>query len=140
MAVSFKKKSNMSIGVPTSSMPDIIFQLLIFFMVTTVLRQYSGLDVELPDASKIQKLPSKRNVSTIWIDSDSRVVIDDVTISELNDLRVIAYNKLAENPRLVISLKIDKQAEMGTVNDVQVELRKANTLRINYSAIPNAPS
>ncbi len=139
MAVSFKKKSSMSIGVPTSSMPDIIFQLLIFFMVTTVLRQYSGLDVELPDASKIQKLPSKRNVSTIWIDNSDRVVIDDVTISKLNDLRVIAYNKLADNPRLVISLKIDKGAQMGTVNDVQTELRKANTLKINYSAIPNAP-
>lgn len=134
----FAKKSTVMTAVPTSSMPDIIFQLLIFFMVTTVLRQFSGLDVELPDANKVQKLPSKRDVSTVWISNDSRIVIDDVSVSQekLSDLRVIAYNKLAENPKLIISLKIDKQAQMGLVNKVQLELRKANTLRINYSAIP----
>lgn len=136
MAVKIQKKSKVKIGVPTASMPDIIFQLLIFFMVTTVLRQYSGLKVELPDARMIEKLPSKRYVSTIWVDDESRVVIDDVTIKKLPDLRVIAYNKLSETPRLIISLKIDKNANMGIVTDVQQELRKANTLKINYSALP----
>ena len=77
----FAKKSNVKIGVPTSSMPDIIFQLLIFFMVTTVLRQFSGLDVDLPDANKVQKLPNKRDVSTVWIANDGRIVIDDVTVN-----------------------------------------------------------
>ncbi len=135
MAVSIKRKSGLKIGVPTSSMPDIIFQLLIFFMVTTVLRQYSGLQVDLPEAKMIQKLESKRNVSTIWIDRQNRVVIDDVTVKKLSDLRTIAYQKLIENPRLVISLRVDKQADMGILIDVQQELRKANTLRVNYSSL-----
>ena len=47
----------MKIGIPTASMPDIIFQLLIFFMVSTVLREFQGLKVSLPEASKIEKLP-----------------------------------------------------------------------------------
>ncbi|RMF55366.1 MAG: biopolymer transporter ExbD [Calditrichaeota bacterium] len=136
MAVKIEKKTSIKIGIPTASMPDIIFQLLIFFMVSTVLRQYSGLKVDLPDAKMIEKLPTKRHVSTIWVDEKGRVVIDDVTVKKLDDLRLIAYNKLAEDPLLVISLKIDKNADMGIVTDVQQELRKANTLRINYSAIP----
>lgn len=135
MAVKIERKSQMKIGIPTASMPDIIFQLLIFFMVTTVLRQYTGLQVTLPEAKMIQKLESKRNVSTIWIDRKNRVVIDDVTITNLADLRQIAYQKLIENPRLVMSLRIDKDADMGIVMDVQQELRKANTLRVNYSAL-----
>ena len=77
MAIKITRKSDLKIGVPTASMPDIIFQLLIFFMVTTVLREYSGLQVSLPGAKKIEKLESKRNVSTIWIDRQNRIVCDD---------------------------------------------------------------
>jgi biopolymer transport protein ExbD len=135
MAVNIERKSEMKIGVPTASMPDIIFQLLIFFMVTTVLRQYSGLQVDLPDAKMIEKLESKRNVSTIWVDRKNRVVIDDITVKQLDDLRNIAYQKLLENPRLVMSLRVDKDADMGIVIDVQQELRKASTLKVNYSAL-----
>lgn len=138
MAVNIQRKSSMKIGIPTSSMPDIIFQLLIFFMVTTVLRQYSGLQVKLPDAKMIEKLESKRNVSTIWVDDKNRIVIDDVTINQMNELRNIAYQKLIENPRLVMSLRVDKQADMGIIIDVQQELRQANTLKVNYSALQSA--
>ena len=138
MAVNIQRKSNMKIGIPTSSMPDIIFQLLIFFMVTTVLRQYSGLQVKLPDAKMIEKLESKRNVSTIWVDDKNRIVSDDVTINQMNELRNIAYQKLIENPRLVMSLRVDKQADMGIIIDVQQELRQANTLKVNYSALQSA--
>ncbi|RMH74647.1 MAG: biopolymer transporter ExbD [Calditrichaeota bacterium] len=138
MAVKIERKTKVKIAIPTASMPDIIFLLLVFFMVTTVLRQYQGLKVELPEAKMVEKLPSKRNVSTIWIDLQDRVVIDDITIKKdkLSELRVIAYNKLAENPKLVISLKVDKNASMGILNDVQQELRKANALKVNYSTIP----
>ncbi len=126
----------MKIGIPTASMPDIIFQLLIFFMVSTVLREYTGLKVELPEASKIEKLPTKRHVTTIWIDRFNNVVIDDVTVKKITELRTIVWNKLANDPQLIVSLRVDKDADMGIVTDVQQELRKANALRVNYSAIP----
>lgn len=137
MAVQIKRKTALKFSIPTASMPDIIFQLLIFFMVTTVLRVYTGLQVTLPEAKKIEKLESKRNVSTIWIDRKNRIVIDDVTVKydKLSELRNIAYQKLVANPRLIMSLRVDKDADMGVVIDVQQELRKANTLRINYSAL-----
>lgn len=139
MAVKIKKKSNIKISVPTASMPDIIFQLLIFFMVSTVLRVYTGLKVELPEAVKIQKLPSKNHVSTIWVDRGNNVVIDDVSVKEVSKLENIVWNKLNEDKQLIFSLKVDQEADMGKVIDVQQQLRKANGLRINYSAIPAAP-
>ena len=139
MAVKIQKKSKMKISVPTASMPDIIFQLLIFFMVSTVLKEYTGLKVELPEAVKIQKLPSKNHVSTIWVDRSNNVVIDDVTVKDVSNMASIVRNKLFEDKQLIFSLKVDQEADMGKVIDVQQELRKANGLKINYSAIPAAP-
>ena len=136
MAIKIEKKSKMKIGIPTASMPDIIFQLLIFFMVSTVLREFQGLKVDLPEAQKIQKLPGKRHVSTIWVDRFNNTVIDDVTVKKITDLRTIVYNKLVDDPQLIVSLRVDKDADMGRVTDIQQELRKANALRVNYSALP----
>ena len=136
MAINIEKKSKMKIGIPTASMPDIIFQLLIFFMVSTVLREFQGLKVNLPEAAKIEKLPTKRHVTTIWVDRFNNTVIDDVSIKKITDLRNVVYNKLLEDPQLIVSLRIDEAADMGIVTDIQQELRKANALRINYSAIP----
>ncbi len=136
MAINFEKKSKMKISIPTASMPDIIFQLLIFFMVSTVLREYQGLKVKLPEAAKIEKLPTKRHVTTIWVDRFNNTVIDDISIKKITDLRNVVYNKLVEDPQLIVSLRVDEAADMGIVTDIQQELRKANALRINYSALP----
>jgi biopolymer transport protein ExbD len=133
----FQKKSKTKTEIPTASMPDIIFMLLIFFMVSTVLKQYEGLKVVLPEAQKITKLKgSKRNISTIWVNQENRVVIDDVEIVDIKKLRTIVWQKLNENVRIKISLKADKNVDMGIVSDVHQELRQANALRLVYSAIP----
>ena len=133
----FKKKSKVNIGIPTASLPDIIFMLLIFFMVATVIRQYSGLQVKLPEAEKVEKLEvSKRHVATIWVDRDNNVVMNDITVKDTKNLRNLAYQRMVENPQTVVSLKVDKDAKMRMVNEVHQELRKASALRVNYSAIP----
>lgn len=134
----FKKKSKIKLAIPTASMPDIIFMLLIFFMVATVMRTYSGLKVKLPDAAKIQKLDvSKRHISTIWVDKDNNIVMDDITIKDVKNLRNLAYQKRVDDPQLVISLKGDQLAKMGVINDVHQELRKGSALNVNYSAMPS---
>ena len=73
----FKRKSNIESKISTSSMPDIIFMLLIFFMVTTVLREYSGLPISLPKAERIEKLESKRHTAHIWVSKDGLISIED---------------------------------------------------------------
>lgn len=140
----FKKKAAQAKQeIPTSSLPDIIFMLLIFFMVTTVLREQE-LQVRtiLPEAEAIEKIEQKRLISYIWIGprridgtriGETAVQIDDAIIDNVNNIRTIMYGKLMEQPRLIVSMRVDESAEMGLVQDVQTELRQAGTLRINYS-------
>ncbi len=133
----FKRKSKINVAIPTASMPDIIFMLLIFFMVATVIRQYSGLKVKLPDAEKIQKIEgSKRHVVTIWADKNNAIVCDDVRVKKISDLRNIVYQKLVLDPQIQIALKIDQAGDMGFVNKIHSELRKGNALKVHYFAVP----
>ena len=88
----FSRKTKLSSEIPTASMPDIIFMLLIFFMVTTVLREYSGLPVTLPKAKRIEKLKSKRHTSHIWVSKDGLISIDD-RLFTIEDISNIMYDK-----------------------------------------------
>lgn len=144
MSQRFQKKSSQTTQeIPTSSLPDIIFMLLIFFMVTTVLREQE-LEVRtlLPEAEAIEKIDQKRLISYIWIGprrlegnqlGETAVQIDDSIIDNITSIRTIMYAKLVEQPRLIVSLRVDELSEMGLLQDVQGELREAGTLRINYS-------
>ena len=127
------RKVNISSDIPTASMPDIIFMLLIFFMVTTVLREYSGVDVELPKAKRIQKLKSKRHTAHIWLSKQGQISIEDKLVQSEN-IRHIMYSKRAADPQLTISIKADKSARMRLVSDIHTELRKADALMLNYSS------
>jgi len=129
----FSKTTKPKSEIPTASMPDIIFMLLVFFMVTTVLREYEGLPITLPSATKIEKLESKRNTAHLWVNRVGLVSIDDKRVP-MPAVRNVIYAKLAENPRLTTSLKADKATPMKIITDLHTELRNANALKVNYSA------
>ena len=135
----FKRKSNIESKISTSSMPDIIFMLLIFFMVTTVLREYSGLPISLPKAERIEKLESKRHTAHIWVSKDGLISIEDKLFNE-DDVRHIMYEKRASDPQLTVSLKADLAARMETISNINNELRKADALKLNYSTKVKAPT
>ena len=128
----FNKKIKLDTEIPTASMPDIIFMLLIFFMVTTVLREYSGLPINLPKAKRIEKLKSKRHTTHIWVSKEGLISIED-KLYTVNDIRHIMYEKRSSNPQIVVSLKSDEEARMGIVSNIHNELRKADALKLNYS-------
>ena len=133
------RKTQLESEIPTASMPDIIFMLLIFFMVTTVLREFSGLPVSLPRAERIEKLESKRHTSDIWVSKDGLISIEDKLYNN-DDVRHIMYEKRASNPQLTVSLKADQAARMETISDIHNELRKADALKLNYSTKVKAPN
>ena len=127
------RKTKLETEIPTASMPDIIFMLLIFFMVTTVLREYSGLPISLPKAKRIEKLTSKRHTSHIWVSKDGLISIEDKLYSS-DGIRHVMYEKRVADPQLVISLKADERAKMGLISAIHGELRKADALKLNYSS------
>tara|TARA_B100000315_G_scaffold128201_2_gene117871 strand:- start:862 stop:1272 length:411 start_codon:yes stop_codon:yes gene_type:complete len=128
----FNRKIKLNSDIPTASMPDIIFMLLIFFMVTTVLREYSGLPINLPKAKRIEKLKSKRHTTHIWISKEGLISIEDKLYS-VKDVRHVMYDKRSSDPQLVVSLKSDEEARMALVSGIHNELRKADALKLNYS-------
>lgn len=140
-----KKQAKTKQQVPTTAMPDIIFMLLIFFMVVTVLREVDvQVRVDYTRAENIEKIEQKRLVSYIYIGpeslgggryGDTKVQIDDALIDDIFAIRRLMYDKLMEEHRLIVSLRVDQRSEMGVVSDVKQELRQAGTLRINYSTL-----
>ena len=128
----FNRKSKVRNVIPTASMADISFLLLVFFMVSTVFVRYRGVPVELPEAEKIEKLESRRNILQIWVDSGGMINVEDRSVP-LDVLGTFVHQRLTANPRLIISLRGDKDSQFGIISDVMQELRKVEALRVNFS-------
>jgi len=147
----FRKDSKKEVpGLSTASLPDIIFMLLFFFMVSTVIRETTvNVHQRLPGATEVQKLEKKNLVTYIYIGkpkasyqdrygTEPRIQLNDsfAKVADIRDYILAERKKLDESqrPKMTTSLKIDKETEMGIVTDVKQALRKASALKINYSA------
>lgn len=144
-----KGKSNETPGINTSSLPDIVFMILMFFMVSTSMRKSDTLvQVKLPEASEIAKLERKDLASYIYIGTpipkeqalygtDSRIQLNDSfkSVNDIRDFIAAEREKLSEVDRqfMTISLKADEATRMGIVTDVKQELRRTSALRLMYS-------
>lgn len=144
----FKKdKSGDLPAISTASMPDIIFMLLFFFMVTTTMREVTlKVRNQMPEATEVQKLEKKALVSFIYIGppmqskifgTESRIQLND-SFRNVEDIPEFIFFERearveADRPFLTTSLKVDKEVKMGIVTDVKQELRKVGAFKINYS-------
>ncbi|MBL4709467.1 MAG: biopolymer transporter ExbD [Flavobacteriales bacterium] len=144
-----KKKSGGLPPVNTASLPDIVFMLLFFFMVTTVMREVTlKVKVVTPQATEVNKLERKSLVSYIYIGAPilalqsqfgtaDRIQLNDAFATKKDIIAFVEGEREqtdpAEIPLMTFSMKVDKKSEMGIVTDVKQELRKANALKINYS-------
>jgi biopolymer transport protein ExbD len=147
------KKKGAITAISTSSLPDIVFMVLFFFMVTTSMREVE-LKIELssanlPAATEIKKLEKKSLVSYIYVakpkknfqrmyGTEPRIQLN-ASFAELSDiyeyiLAERAQRDEAEVPFMTTSLKVHEDTRMGIVTDIKQELRKASALKINYSA------
>jgi biopolymer transport protein ExbD len=133
----FERKNPAAAGIPTISLPDIVFLLLIFFMVSAVFKEYQGLPVNLPAAKQIEKIPGKRDVAYVWLDRSGRISIDDKIVS-ISDVAAVMQAKRLDpvHPLKLTSLRLDEHLKMEQVYRLQEALREAEALNINYSAKP----
>ncbi len=144
----FKKKSNTSQDIPTAALPDIIFMLLFFFMVTTVLRESTILVKQsIPKATQLRKLEQKKLVSYLYVGKpndprkfglEPKIQANDVFIEIDGVVQFIEEerSKLAEVERdqITISLKVDDETKMGIIADIQEKMRDANARKLMYAA------
>ena len=130
--MAFKHKKDVSVSIPTSSMPDIVFMLIFFFMASSVMRQYSGLPVIMPKAKQIEKLTSKVHVTQLWISKEEMISLDG-KLMNVHSIRNILYEKRVKDPQLIISIRADERVNMSLMSQVHKELRLADALKVNYS-------
>jgi len=144
----FKQKS--STGMPkisTASLPDIVFILLCFFMVSTTMRETTLIvKFKLPEATEVQKLEKKALVSFIYVGqpvkstfgTESRIQLNDqfATIGDIQAFIATEREARDEVDRkfLTTSIKADRDTRMGVITDIKQELRKAGAFKINYSS------
>jgi len=132
------RKNKTSNEISTSSLPDIIFMLLIFFMVTTVMREFEGLDIVLPKAETIEKLESKRHTVYVWATKEGLISVNDKIVN-VNDLSNVMFLKLSKDPKLTVSLRSDEDSRMELISEIHTQLRKAQALKLNYSSLTKEP-
>ena len=129
-----EKQQKVDVAIPTGSMGDIVFLLLIFFMVTTVFVVYRGIMVERPRAEMTERLETKRGLAYMWISAEGRINIDDHDVTMDMIAQVIYPKRLAE-PKLMVSIIADIRAPYGTVADAMRQLREADALLVNFATL-----
>ena len=146
-----KKRGKSSPAISTASLPDIIFMLLFFFMVVTVLRDAElKLGVITPFATELTKLEKKSLVNYLYIGkptkkyqsvygSKPRLQLGDKIVDGVGDIPLFLEKHKLKVPEvqrqgITSSLRIDGAVTMGIVSDVKTALRKAGQLKVNYSA------
>ncbi len=146
----FKKKSGGELpAISTASLPDIVFMLLFFFMVATVMRQNTlKIQNTLPYADQLEKLDKKDLVMYIYagkpseryqatFGQEARIQLGD-KFADIKDIKTFIEAERASKreeliPLLTTALKVDGETNMGLISDIKQELRLVNALKINYT-------
>jgi len=126
------KRKKVDPEIPTSALPDIVFLLLIFFLVTTTIDAEKGLDLVLPPAQSEELEMSKDNIANLLINAAGSVAIDNQVV-EISDITRIIKQRLLDNPLLVVSVKTDKLTHYDVYIDVIDKLKKAEAKRISLA-------
>lgn len=128
----FQRRARVESKVPTSSMADIAFLLLVFFMVTTVLKLEEGFQITIPKAEAAQDVPRDK-VIHIWLSAIGEIMINDMLI-QLNDVEPLVAKRLIENPSLIVAFNTDSACPYGVLSDVMDQLKRANAVRVSFTA------
>jgi biopolymer transport protein ExbD len=129
----FHRKSGAESAIPTSSLADIAFLLLIFFMVTTVFRKEKKRQIDWVAAEATKKIEEKRkNVLHIWVERNGDVYIND-RITPYDDISEVVRPIYAENREIVVALRGDREVPYSQINTITEELQGAGAVRVTFA-------
>ena len=143
----FRRREHTVPGLNTASLPDLIFSVLFFFMIVTHMRKVElKVQYKVPAGTELTRLTKKSTVTYIYIGrqagSDQQkmcIQVNDklVEVPDIIDYIIEERNRMAPEDveKMTVSIKADRQADMGLITDVKLALRQVNALKINYSAV-----
>jgi biopolymer transport protein ExbD len=131
----FEKSSKASQEIPSSSLADIAFLLLIFFMVTTVFQRDRDRPIDWPQAQAAEKIDEKqKNILNIWMEQDGSVYINDQPVPMENVSNIVAPLYAESDRALVISIRGDRDVPYRFMDLIQQELVSAGVVRVVFAA------
>ena len=129
----FKRKSKATSDIPDSSLADMAFLLLIFFMVSTTFPKEKPRRLDFPEAEATQKLDENRkNILHIYLERDGKVFINDALIPMDQVSAIVAPLYVQTGQRLVTTLRADREVPYQFVNQIQEELQEAGAVRLTF--------
>ena len=131
MKLNRRQKSNPEI--PTGSMADIAFLLIVFFLVTTTMNQDKGIGMQLPPAGESKK-SRKKNICNIGVNESGQILINLEDEVALNQLRANISQRLAANDKLIVSLKASEETPYSSFIDVLDEIKLAGADKISLAS------
>ena len=128
----FKKKSKASSEIPSSSLADMAFLLLIFFMVSTTFRKEQPRDVTFPEAEATQKMEdARKDILHVFVERDGQIFINDQNYT-METVSNVVGPMYADNQKLLIVLRADVDAPYRYIDAVQKELQEAGAVRVTF--------
>ena len=128
-----ERRNRPSAEIPTSSMADIAFLLIVFFLVTTTMNQDKGIGMQLPPAGEQKKI-QKKNICNVWVNAGGQILINLEDEVPLNRLRGNIERRLSENDKLIVSLKGDDETPYAIFVDVLDEVKLSGATRISLAS------
>ena len=127
----------------TSSLPDLIFTVLFFFMIVTHMRDVDlKVHYDTPQGTELQQLHHKSAVANIYIgrtaNGDYAIQLND-QLAELSDIKTFVDEERSrmstdDQPRMIVNIKADRDTPLGMIADVKQALQQAFALKISYAA------
>jgi len=128
----FKRKSKAAMEIPTSSLADMAFLLLIFFMVSTTFPSERPRRMKFPSAEATEKLDAPRkDVLHLYLERDGRVFINDASVA-MEDVNNVVGPLYADNRALIVQIRADEDVAYSYVDAIQKELQQANAVRVTF--------
>jgi biopolymer transport protein ExbD len=130
-----KRGNRVPAEIPTSSMADIAFLLIVFFLVTTTMNQDKGLSLHLPPVAETKEVREK-NICNVWINAEDEIAFferEQLTRVAFSDLRASIEQRLAANDKLIVSLKAEREATYRIFVEVLDELKLSGATRISIA-------
>jgi biopolymer transport protein ExbD len=127
-----KRKSKAASEIPSSSLADMAFLLLIFFMVSTTFRKEQKRDVVIPEAEATQKMDdARKDILHVFVERDGRVFINDLVIP-IDEVSNVVLPWRMDNPKLLIVLRADSEVPYQYIDAVQKELQEAAAVHVTF--------
>jgi biopolymer transport protein ExbD len=125
-----KKKTRM-VEIPSASLADIAFLLLIFFLVTTTIDVDKGIGLTLPAKGEETQVRTK-NITNLLVNAQGQVLLDN-EIVPVHDINRMIREKLQQNENLIVSVKTDRETKYDVFVQVLDQLKIANASRISIA-------